>query len=405
VIPGGHGKDKRAVRPGEAASFLNDVLAEGVEGLEAPEGSALGIGLSVRGFGPDLKQACKVMGEGGCKEVGLIRDPASAGDVGHVALRLALSEEGFLGPASVMEPYHVEGVDGFVRHDDLEFVMLVMGYKQVELDGTLGALGDFLSDDEDAEVLRPGFGFPVRLEIFDPSAGMVPTASCLDFLFECGEAFEGDGDGELDAVRVEAPSDLVAEKGSIDADLDDGVGEHGPDLADASFHELSGSAGVMDVSAAMEEIENHAELGDGAKEGIVTALSFFLLVEAHGSIFCEAFGGLHGTVEIQGNACGTDGDEGFEDEVALGFPQFFDGGVIDLLEPPAQSAGGWDMIESKGAFDHGVVAVVHGVAELAEAEQNVNDQLKKDDEGAVDRLSSEVAKALMESFPKLDAVK
>ena len=55
----------------------------------------------------------------------------------------------------------------------------------------------------------------------------------------------------------------------------------------------------MHISRTVENIEKLIRLGHGAKQRIVAAGAFLLLVKAHGGALDTAFGGLNRAVEIE----------------------------------------------------------------------------------------------------------
>ena len=169
----------------------------------------------------------------------------------------------------------MRGFDFPVGHDDLELVAVLDGLEQVELDGGFVLASDLLSDEDEAITSVPRLRFPAGLEVTEPGGHWTPSSSAFDQPFEDGKTLKGHRDGEFDPQGVKSLNDGLVEECTVDTGLRFCSGQARAHVAHTVLNEGIGSVGVVDIPRAMVNIEDLVGLGDGAKEGIVAARTFF----------------------------------------------------------------------------------------------------------------------------------
>jgi len=114
-----------------------------------------------------------------------------------------------------------------------------------------------------------------------------------------------------------------------------------PDPLNALLHEFQCSLGVVDVSGAVQDVEDLASLRDRTVERIVASVPFALLVETYGRPLCEASGRLYGSVEVKRHTCQGLSTNRVQDEVAILFAQPLDGALVHRLESSGDRGSRW----------------------------------------------------------------
>jgi hypothetical protein len=223
-----------------------------------------------------------------------------------------LTEDLLLAAPPVVEEEDRGGVLGeAVCEDDLVVVVRADGSEEVEL---LGAGHDLLAlavdllpvqDEPDPAVdgrTPPALGQVSRLCARPSVVDAPPLRRGLHDMLQLREPFEGHAAGERDILRDERGQEVPAEEGGVHPTLDDGLPGRGlSDSADAAQHELLRALAVVDVAGTVEQVQEGAELGDGAVLRVVAPSPLLLLVEADRRPLGERLRGLHRAVEVQGH--------------------------------------------------------------------------------------------------------
>jgi len=181
-------------------------------------------------------------------QVKMISVQASDSDVIHIALRLQLASRVFLRPSAIMKVEDLLHRGLLVSHDHLELESVLLRNKEVKLNKFLGLLFDPFSDKEKTKLLVPLFGLPVGVEVGQFAIEVPPASAAINHLFQLRKTLKGHGDGELNALFVQLPHNLIAEEGSVHAHFDLDAGTGSPNASDAVNNELHGSIGIMDIA-------------------------------------------------------------------------------------------------------------------------------------------------------------
>ena len=116
-----------------------------------------------------------------------------------------------------MEGNDLARTHSLIDDDDLEFVPVLGGLKQIELNRQLS---DLLSDGDEAVAGVPRLRLPSGLEVIEPDRQAVPSFSAFDQTLEVGKALERYRDDECDAQRMQPLGDGFVEECAVDAGLD-----------------------------------------------------------------------------------------------------------------------------------------------------------------------------------------
>jgi hypothetical protein len=181
-------------------------------------------------------------------QVKMISVQASDSDVIHIALRLQLTNRVFLRPSAIMKVENLLHRGQLVCHDRLELESVLLRSKEVKLNKFLGLLFDPFSDKEKTKLLVPLFGLPVGVEVGQFAIEVPPASAAINHLFQLRKTLKGHGDGELNALFVQLPHNLIAEEGAVHAHFDLDAGTGSPNASDAVKNELHGSIGIMDIA-------------------------------------------------------------------------------------------------------------------------------------------------------------
>ena len=294
-----HGEDQFAGWADNASGALDEGTTKGPNLPEAPQrGTLCGRAPGAR-VELDLKLASEVVSNNAGEHVQLVADPGLDGYVVHLTMRLELGEDTLLRTAAFVEGNDLARVHSFVGDDDLEFVPVLSGLKQVELNRQLVLALDLFSDEYEAMAGVPRLRLPAGLEVIEPNRHAAPSLSAFDQFLEDGKALERHRDGEFNPQRMQSLGDGFAEECAVDAGLDLGAGKARAHEAHAVVDEGVGPVGVVDVPGTMVDVEDLVGLGDGAKEGVVAACAFLFLVEADGGAFGMTPGAQHRPVVIE----------------------------------------------------------------------------------------------------------
>ena len=389
----------------QSPGALKETLAEGGQLLERPQGRSLFRRGALGCAALHLKLPVEVVSQHRGKEIGLVAEQGSGGDVVHLALGLQLGEHRFLGAATMVEGHDMPRREGLVGDHDLELIVVGVGDEKIELNRPLAADGLEGADDEHAKPAAPVLGLPTGLEVGDLGVEAPPEGARLDGLLQLRKAFEGHRDRELHAELVQGRNDVVAEKGAVHPHLDVYARQCRADFVDAGEDELASTVGIVNVAGTEEEVEDLAGLGDGTEERVVASLAFLLGIEAYRRALGATVGAQYRAIEVEGDAAQAETGEALQDEATQQMPQLLDHGAGD----PAQDAtDGGDMrkaLELQQAQDQGVVVVEAGIAEMSIAEQNVNHKAENHRGVAIGAGARELAEALAEAGKKIETSK
>jgi hypothetical protein len=155
----------------------------------------------------------------------------------------------------------------------------------------------------------------------------------------------------------------------------------------------------------MEEVEDLSGLGNGAEEGVVASGSLSLFVEADGGSLGVPAGRVDGAVKVDGESGGLPGGEAVEDEVAEEPAEALDTVRVSLGEGTADGGDIGEALEAEESEDHGVLVVEAGVTQFAVAQEQVDDELKRDACEAINGSGGEMAEAIPEAILEAQVVK
>ena len=349
---------------------------------------------------PHLKLASEVVSKNAGEHVQLIPDPRLDRHVAHLAVRLELGKDALLRAPSFVEENDLAWIDSLVGHDNLELVSVLDGLKQIELNGELVLASDVFSDEEEAIASVPRLRLPATLEVFEPARHGSPSLSAFDHLLQFGKALEGDRYGEGDAQGESLDDDLV-EECAVDAHLylcPRQALAHG---AHTVLDEGVGAVGVVDVSGSMVHVEHLVGLGNGAKQGVVAARPFLVLVEPYCRAFGMAPGAQHRAVEVERYARESFGHQALHDHSARLDSDFADALCICTGERAADGGHVRQSLQAKHPFDQFIITVVVQVSQSSMSDDEMHDQQHHHDVVAVNRIGFQVAEASPQPF--LDA--
>ena len=151
-----------------------------------------------------------------------------------------------------------------------------------------------------------------------------------------------------------------------------GLGKSLPDLGQALADELDGTVGVVDVAAAMQNIEDLPALSDRTEQGVVAALAFLALVEAAGDSLGAALGGNDAAIEIQSDPAEGFLSQTFENDFAHQILEFGYGPLVGAIEHAADRRYARNRSHAQDALDDRVVAIEIDIANIPESDQSVD---------------------------------
>jgi len=384
---------QEALGMSQTAGAVEKSLAYSVECLKRPERRPAGGGVSQRLCCLHMQFPGEIVSQESGEQIEFIADSSADGDIAHRTMSLEFAEDTLLRAPTFMKGDDVGGPEGFVGDDDLEVIAGLMGDEQIELDGLLVLADGAGADKKEAEASIPSLGFPVVLEVGDVGVDPPPASASLDHPLEFGEAFEGDAEGELNTGVLQGGHDGIAEEGAVQADFDLYSRQSRADRLNTGQNELAGPVGVVDVAGAVEQVEDLGGLGDGAEERVVAAGPLAFLVVADGGALGMSAGGLDGAVEVQGQACESQEGQALEEQLPQQSADILDALGVGVAEHSTERGHIGQAVESQQTFDQGIVAIGAGVAEVAKAEQEMDDELEEEGGRAEDLAGSEVPKA------------
>jgi len=387
---GTHSQGEVSLRLGQAPGALDQLAAQGAELLEAPQWRTFFCGIPFLLIAEHLHFPIEIVRQHGREQVHLITSLSTGGYIVHLCLRLQFGEDTFLSTTSIVEAQRLLGRDWFVGDDHLEVVAIFVGDEQIQLDRALVLLPVLVSDKNEAVAILPARGFPVRFEEAALSGELAPAFPTLDQRLEGGKAFKGHTDGELNPFGVQHPDDVIAEKCAVHARLDEAARQNRLDFPHAGQDEGLGTIGIMHVTGTMPDIEDLSGLGDGAKQGIVTALPFLLPVKADGRAFGEPASRQYRAVEVQCDARKPQTAELIQSPLPAKATQMGDTGVIQSRQCPTDGSHIRQTFQPQQAAHHGVVLVVAHILQSAQAQQEMDDQQQRHDTMAEDRADRQV---------------
>ena len=240
---------------------------------ERPPGAALFGGGMLGQFGRHLQLAVEIVAHDSREKLGLVGGATPAGDVVHLGLGFAFREDRLLSPAPVVQRQGLACTQRRIGQDDLEFVAVFIGGKQLQLQRRLALLRLTGSNEDEAPRLTPAFRLPIALEEAHVTIGAVPGVTPLNLGLRLRHALESDRDRVLDAEGIQRANDLMREERAVHAHLENHVGQDFADFADAVEDEGAGALGVVEVAGTVPYIKHLAGLGHGAKQRVVAPLS------------------------------------------------------------------------------------------------------------------------------------
>src|SRR5215210_2808884 len=371
---GAHRQGEPPLRVGESAGSLDQLAPQGFEAFKLPERGALGGGLSAGLVGSHLQLPVQIVSQHGRKQEDLVASECLGRDVVHLALGFQLGENAFLSTAPVMVADHLLGADLLVGHHHLELMPVELRDEQVQLDGALVSDHHAAADKEEAIATTPGFGFPAQLEVIEAVANPRPIQPVFDLALELDEALEGHGNSEFHTQACEQGHQSIAEESAVHPDFDENAGQVLAHVLDAGEDELLGSVGVMDIARAMMDIEHLSGLSNCAEQGVVAALALLQALEAYSCAFAVAAGSNHRAIEVQGHAPQTEKGQPILDRLPIQLSDLRNAASVCRREQATHGGDIGQTIEPQNPLHHGVITVVAGIAQLAIAEQEVNDE-------------------------------
>jgi len=403
------GQSEPALRPAESSRSLDEVTTQSVQFLKDPKRGALLGSMTLGWVGHHLKLTGQIMGQNGTEEVSLIAGQSAHGDVIHLALALELAEEVLLSPPTVVEGHDFLHPDMFVGQDHLEVVAPLMRDKQIQLDGFLVLLGDFVAQKDKAVAPIPTLGLPGGFKERPLVIEVPPAQPPLDHDLEFHEPLEGHRHGELHPVAVQGLGHLVAKKGAIHTDFNLHPRQGLPEPTDTLQHEGLGSVGVMDVTRTVQDIEDLTGLGNGTKQRVIAAGALLLFVKPHGGPFGPPTGALHRAVEVQRDALELQLAQSFHGKFPHQRSKLLHAPAVGLGQGTAQRGHIGKSAQPQKPLHHGVVVIGLTLAQPAIPQQQVDHQREHDEVVSKDRATCQVAKAtaqlLLEPQPGKQALK
>src|SRR5260370_22603934 len=161
--------------------------------------------------------------------------------------------------------------------------------KQVQLDRALVLDSNGVADENEPALLSPALRLPTAFKVLaaaSRSGHLPPQYALFDPFLEQNKALKRNRDRVFYTKFLQTLHHRVAEKGAVHAYLQSRQWKAFPDRFDAGGHIFHCAFGIVHVAGTVQHIEYLTGLRHGAKQRIVTARSFLLLVKAN----CRAFG-------------------------------------------------------------------------------------------------------------------
>jgi hypothetical protein len=203
-------------------------------------------------------------------------------------------------------------------------------------------------------------------------------------------------------MRARRPPATWLPEGHVHAYLDHRVGQYRADLSHAINDEGLRTVGIMDVARALQKSEDLAGLGDSAKQGIITPLAFLFAVEADGGPFRIAIGAEHRAIEVEGDPSQSQGGEPHQYQSAEEAPKAAHTFFVRARQHPRQRGDVWQTRESQDTGDQGIIVVIADMAEIAVAEQRMDNEQQHDTGPSEDGAGRKVSEAIAESLLELE---
>src|SRR4029077_2760741 len=235
------------------------------------------------------------------EQVNLVSHQTARWNISHLRLVLQLPINLLLIAPALVEARHFARCRCLVGHNHLELMALLHRLKQVQLDRSLVLDSNGVADENEPALLSPALRLPTAFKVLaaaSRSGHLPPQYAFFDPFLEQNKALKGNRDRVFYTKFLQTLHHRVAEKGAVHAYLQSRQWKAFPDRFDAGGHIFHCAFGIMHVAGAVQHIEYLTGLRHGAKQRIVTARSFLLLVEAHCRAFGMAFGALHTAIEI-----------------------------------------------------------------------------------------------------------
>ena len=282
---GRHAQCQATMGTYQTAGTLDELAPQRTESEKVPQGRAFLQGQAGGGMGNHLQFPRQVVGQQHAQQVDLVPDPGARGDITHLIVGFQFGEQAFLSATTLMEHKHFACAQVLVGQDDFKLVAVLVRGEQIELYGFFVLLSNFSAHKQKTPTPCPALGFPCQLEVSTRLAQPVPAATGFRDLLEFDQTLERHADGIVHPVLLEHGDNGSAEKGGVHPHLDESSWQNRTDLRNTGRNKRLCSIGIMDITRAVQHIEHLARLGYGAKQRIVTALSFFLAVKPHGCPF------------------------------------------------------------------------------------------------------------------------
>ena len=151
----------------------------------------------------------------------------------------------------------------------------------------------------------------------------------------------------------------------------------------------------------MVHVEHLVGLGDGAKQGVVAARTFLLLVESCGRAFGMSPGAQHRPIEVERYAREPFGHQALDDYRRRLGADFADAVLIGTAERAAEGGDVRQSLQAKHPLDQLIITVVVQVSQSSMSDDEMNDQQHHHDVVGVNRIGFQVAEASPQ--PLLDA--
>ena len=244
------GAQRKSEYPGGACNTSSSLQQQSSKGIglgELPKRSTFFCRSTVTRMDKHMKFPQDIMRQYCRHQVKMISVQPSDGDIIHIALRLQLADRVFLRSSAIMKVEDLLHCGLLVSHDHLKLESVLLRNKDIKLNRFFGLLLHFFSNKEKTKLLVPLLGFPVGVEVGQFTVEAPPASSAINHLLQLRKALKGHGDGELNALFVQLPYNLIAEEGAVHAHFGLDAGTGSPNASDAVKDELHGSIGIMDI--------------------------------------------------------------------------------------------------------------------------------------------------------------
>lgn len=360
----------------DASGPLDDVAFQGAEAFEKPLRRAFHRCGALGGFRPDLQPTAQMVREHPAEQPDLAGGAPSTGNVADVHVLLHLREDLLLVAPSLVEGRHPTRPATLVGDLHLVLPRALHRAEEVELHRPLALPALRGPHKDEARPALPALRLPAHFEVFAVRTArhLLPAGAPLDDALEFGEALEGYAHGVFHPELLEAPHRRVAEEGRVHARLQPRLGQGLAHAPRAFGDEREGAVGVLDVAAAVQQVEGLPGLRHRAEERVVAARALPGLVEPNGGSLGVPAGAQHAAVEIQGDGDGTLRGKPVKDRAAHALAHGRDALGVEPGQQAADGRHAGDALESRDAQHHGGGAVVFDVAQPHEAQKHVDDQ-------------------------------